>query len=350
MSEKTEPPTEKKLRDARERGEVVKSADLTSAVVFVVALAVLALGGAFFWAHLREMANLPYEHSEDPDFARGLPRFFERLFGGYALLCAPVVLAAFVAGVAGCFIQVRGLLSFDPVLPKLERLNPVEGLKRLFSTRTFISVALMIFKVLLLGSILFFVIRASVGVVVKAPYLSAIDIGNLSVSLLTPIVVWAAVVYFMMGAADYLHQHYEFMKQNRMSIDEVKREYRDMEGDPLIKGKRRALAIELSMNQMMDNVRKANVVVVNPTHIAVALYYEAGKTGLPVVIAKGQDGLAARIRAVAEQANIPVLHNVKLARQLYESTPLNHCIDEEFLEPVAEVLRWVKRLHAERTS
>jgi type III secretion protein U len=259
-----------------------------------------------------------------------------------------MLLAAAFAAALAAFVQVRAVFSIDPVIPKMERLNPVEGLKRVFSTRSVIGVALMIVKVLLLGGIVYAVVRSAVGVAVKAPYLDAMQIRSLIGSMLTPVFAWSAVVYCLMAAIDYLHQHYEFMKQNKMSIDEVRREHKDQEGDPLIKSKRRALYQELSTNRMMDNVRKASVVVVNPTHIAVALYYEMGKTSLPVVVAKGADGLAARIRAVAEAANVPVLHNVKLARELYESIPLDHNIGTEHIDAVVEVLRWVKRLHESR--
>ena len=348
MQEKTEQPTEKKLRDARDRGEVVRSADVVSSAVFVVLLALIGLGGAYFWAHLREVALLPNKLIAAGNISERLPWFFERLLTEFVLLSLPLIVAAcFTAGLAA-FFQVRSVFSIDPVIPKMERLNPIEGLQRIFSTRGVIGVALMIVKVLLLGGIVFFVIRASVGVVVKAPYLDAAQIRTLAGGILTPVFAWSAVVYCLMAAIDYLHQHYEFMKQNKMSIDEVRREYKDQEGDPLIKSKRRALYQELTNNRMMDNVRKASVVVVNPTHIAVALFYEAGKTGLPVVVAKGADGLAARIRAVAEEANVPILRNVKLARDLYESIPLDHNIGSEHVDAVVEVLRWVKRLHESR--
>ncbi len=350
MEEKTEKPTPKKLRDARDRGEVVRSQDVTSSVVFVAVLVLIALGGPYFWLHLQRLAELPKRMLEGGAFEQRLPWFLERLQIEFVMLGLPLIVMAFFAAAFAAFMQVKAVFSLDPILPKMERLNPVEGLKRLFGTRGLIGVLLMVVKTIFLGAIIFVVVRGAAAAVVKAPYLSAIDIRSLAGSILTPVFAWAAVVYFVMSAVDYLHQHYEFTKQNKMSIDEVRREYKDMEGDPLIKSKRRSLFREISMNQMMENVRKASVVVVNPTHIAVALYYERGKTGLPMVVAKGEDALAARIRAAAEAANVPVLHNVKLARQLYESTPLDHYIGDDLIEPVAEVLRWVRRLHESRST
>jgi type III secretion protein U len=348
VEEKTEDPTPKKLQDARDRGEVVRSADVPSSLVYVALIALLALGAPYFWVHINQLAGLPKEMIDGGSFEQRLPWFVERLLIEFILLCLPPVVLAFGVAMLGGFLQVKAVFSLEPITPKMERLNPVEGLKRLFGTRSLVGVLLMVVKCTLLGVIIFLVVRGSAAAVVKAPYLSAMDIRSLAASLLTPVFAWAAVVYLVMAAADYLHQHHEFMKQNRMSIDEVRREYKDMEGDPLIKSKRRELFREISMNRMMDNVRTASVVVVNPTHIAVALYYEKGKTGLPMVVAKGEDALAARIRAAAEAANVPILHNVKLARQLYASTPLDHYIHEDLIEPVAEVLRWVKRLHESR--
>jgi type III secretion protein U len=348
MAEKTEKPTPKRLREARKRGEVVKSKDVGSTLVFIVLVGLLAPAGGYYWRHLSAIANLPQQMLAESAPEERFAWLIEKLFTEFVLLSAPVVGLALAAGVLGGFAQVRALFSTEPIVPKMDRLNPAAGLKRLFSTRNLIDVLLTILKVLLLGVIVYWVVRASIGAAVQGAYLTPLGIQTLGLELLAPIFGWAAVVYCVMAAVDYVHQRYEFMKQMKMSIEELRREHKDMEGDPMIKGKRRGLMRELATSNMLEQVRKASVVVVNPTHIAVALYYETGKTELPVVVAKGEDAMAQRIREIAEQENIPILQNVKLARQLYASTPLDHYIGKDLLQPVAEVLRWVKKLHERR--
>jgi type III secretion protein U len=157
---------------------------------------------------------------------------------------------------------------------------------------------------------------------------------------------WMVTVAFVaMSAFDIWFQRMDYLKRHKMTKDEVRRESREMEGSPEMRGMRRRLHQEVGMGNMLENVRKANVVVVNPTHIAVALYYEAGVTDLPLVVAKGEGHIAQAIRDIAQEEGIPIMRNVKLARGLNDAVQLNAYIPDEFLEPVAEVLRWVRDFH-----
>jgi type III secretion protein U len=227
-------------------------------------------------------------------------------------------------------------------------MDPVQGFKRIFSSRSLIDLIKNLFKIALLGTVVWIVIKNSIDQAVKLPYLPVSGIPILAFELLKDIFIWTAVIYAIMAAVDYVHQKYQFTKENMMDKQEVKREYKDQEGDPLIKGKRQELFRELAFNSMLQRARKASVLIVNPTHIAVAIKYEPGETPLPLVIAKATDDKALLLRKVAEEENIPILRNVKLARELYESTPIDHYVVTELLEPVAEVLKWVKRLHQQK--
>ena len=160
------------------------------------------------------------------------------------------------------------------------------------------------------------------------------------------LMTWTVTIAFIaVTAFDVWFQRMDYLKRNKMTKDEVRRESREMEGNPEVRGMRRRMHHEVNMGNMLENVRKANVVVVNPTHIAVALYYEAGVTDLPLVVAKGEGFIAQAIRDIAEEEGIPIMRNIKLARGLNEAVHLNEYIPDEFLEPVAEVLRWVRDFH-----
>lgn len=345
--EKTEKPTEKRLRDARERGEIPHSKDLTSGIEFLALLLLLIFGGRWLWSHLSYLTELATKIPQD-DFLTHWRWLIGELLREFLILSAvPLLLAVSVTILAGG-LQNSFLFTFHPLIPKWERLNPVEGFKRLFAMRNVIEALKNIAKIILLGFIVWIAVRDSIDAAVKLPYLDPTAIGVMTFELLKTIMIWSAAAYLGMAAVDYAHQKYEYTKQNMMSKDEIKREYKDQEGDPHVKGKRKELFKEMAFNGMLQRARKASVLIVNPTHIAIAIRYEPDVTPLPMVIAKAVDDGAMRLRKIAEEENIPILRNVKLARDLYESTPLDHYVVTELLEPVAEVLKWVKRLHEQR--
>jgi type III secretion protein U len=345
--EKTEKPTEKRLRDAREKGQIAQSPEIPSGATFVALLLLMIFAGSWFWSRLLYLGQLATRPIEG-DFAVYLRWLMVELGREFFLLSTiPLLIALVVAVLAGAF-QSSFMISFHPLIPKFEKMDPVQGFKRIFSSRSLIDLIKNLFKIVLLASVVWIVIKNSIDQAVKLPYLPVTAIPVMAFELLKDIFIWTAVIYIIMAAVDYVHQKYQFTKENMMDKQEVKREYKDQEGDPLIKGKRQELFRELAFNSMLQRARKASVLIVNPTHIAVAIKYEPGETPLPLVIAKATDDKALRLRKIAEEENIPILRNVKLARELYESTPLDHYVATELLEPVAEVLKWVKRLHQQK--
>lgn len=347
-SEKTEEPTPKKLSDARKRGEIARSNDILSAAGFLVQLALFMALGGFFYEQLRQMVVVTLQLAATPWSGNTLARIAEYFFVQLLLLSAPpLILGALAATLVGAFVS-GWLISFHPLIPKFEKLDPAAGFKRMFALRNVIDLIKMLVKAALVTVVLVMVLRDALRPVVYAPRLELEALVIMSRDVLTTIGVWSAVIFIMLAGVDYAHQRYEYIKQNRMSKDEVKREYKDNEGDPLLKQKREEVFREMAFNNTLDNVKRASVVVVNPTHVAVALRYEDGVTPLPLVVAKGVDDQAMRIREVAEKANIPILRNVPLARQLHELCKVNRYVVDELLEPVAEVLRWVKRLHEQK--
>jgi type III secretion protein U len=346
-TEKTEKPTEKRLRDARKKGQIAISPEVSSVAAFIVLLLFMLFAGSWFWARLMyvgELATRPIES----DFSVYLRWLMVELAREFLILSAtPLLIALSVAVLTGAF-QTSFMISFHPLIPKFENIDPINGLKKIFSSRSLIDLVKNLFKIIFLGAVVWVVIKNSLDQAVKLPYLPVSAIPVMAFELLKDIFIWAAVLYFVMAVLDYAHQRYQFTKENMMGKEEVKRENKDQEGDPHIKGKRKELFRELAFNGMLQRARKASVLIVNPTHIAVAIKYEPGETPLPIVIAKATDDKALLLRKIAEEENIPILRNVKLARELYESTSIDQYVVTELLEPVAEVLKWVKRLHEQK--
>jgi type III secretion protein U len=348
--EKTEKPTAKKLRDARERGEIARSPDAISTAAFFSQLLLFWTAGSWIDEHLRRLITGTLELAARPWGPSTLVQAAEFMVWEFLLLSSvPLLLAAVMAAFAGAFLN-GWLVSFQAMTPKFEKLNPAQGIQQLFAMRNLINLIKMLLKVALLGLVTFLVLRSALRPVAFASTLELPHILALATDIIATIALWALLIYAVVAVIDNVHERYEHTKQNKMTKDEVKREYKDAEGDPHIKGQRQEIARDIAFNGMVEQVKSASVVVVNPTHVAVAIRYKEGETPLPLVVAKGEDAAALRIREVAEQADVPILRNVTLARRLNELCPLNQYVIEELLEPVAEVLRWVKRLHEQRKS
>jgi type III secretion protein U len=344
MSEKTEKPTAKKLRDAHKRGEIARSADLTTALTFAAVLGVLWFAATPFASVLQALAELAINA---PSHVRSKTPWLlllqQALMDGARIIVGALLTACAVAILAGA-AQSRGVFSLDPLLPKLEKLNPAQGLQQMVSPKRLLELAKLLVKGVLLAAVLGFVLRGAIVPALRTMRIStsAVEsIGTSAWSLTMQMFWYAAVVYLVLALADVGLQIYNFMQQQRMSKDEVKRERRDQDGDPMIKSQRRRLAREIAQGTGNVPMAKANVVVTNPTHYAVALYYEAGITELPLVIAKGVDEYAQALRKQALRHRVPIVENPPLARRLHAEVALDEYIEEAHFEAVAEVLRFV---------
>lgn len=346
MPEKTQKPTPKKLRDARKRGEVAKSRELTSLGLFVALSAFLWYATAFMGEHVLSVVERAITAPSSTDTGSSWPWLHETQsmlrdmmwaimpFLGLGLGCALLIGAA----------QTRGIFSLEPITPKFERINPGQGLKNIFSTRQLFELGKMVVKTALLLGALVACVAFSLDTMVKMVYAPAADLLRISGIIAAQLMGWAALIYAIGAALDYGHQHHEFMKQQKMSIDELRREYRDTEGDPHIKAHRRATGREMAYSKMSGRVSSSSVVVANPTHVCVALYYAQGETDLPRVVAKGVDALALKIRAEAERGGVPVLEDPALARLLFRKVPLDQYISEDLIDAIAAVIRWAREV------
>jgi flagellar biosynthetic protein FlhB len=349
--EKTEQPTAKRLRDARRKGQVTRSHDLSSAVLLVVSVAVLYLAGGHIagWAGgaMREQLEYAVTYRGPLDQAAALGALFTGI-KAMAFVLAPLFATLLVVAFLANYFQVGSVFSFEPVKPNANKLNPAEGFKQKFlKARPYVELGKTALKLVITGVVVGAALWSARRDIVELTRQPSQLAAAYAVSLIFTIGVRVGVAFLVIGAADYFLQRYFHRRELMMTKHEVKEEYKETEGNPMHKSLRRARHREILMQAMMEAVRRANVVVVNPTHVAVALSYERETMGAPTVVAKGAELMAAQIRKIAEESEVPIMRDVPLARALYE-LELDAEVPEELYESVAVVLRWVYKLAEER--
>jgi len=259
----------------------------------------------------------------------------------------PFIAGAAVVGTVVEFFQVGVVLAPKRLMPKLEHLNPVDGLKKIFSKENFIEVLKSILKTVVLFMIFIVVLKAFAYDYMILPMGSTQAMIATYWQGLRMLLITVIGVFLFIAILDVVYQRHVFIKNMMMSLRDIKQEMKDSEGDPMLKGQRKQLHQEWSQQNSFEAVRQADAVVVNPTHIAVALYYDADETGIPLVVAKGEGYMAQQIREVAEEAGVPILQNIDLARGLYREIQENTYITPDYFEAVAEVLKWAEETREE---
>lgn len=345
LEEKTEAPTPRRRRDAREEGQVARSVELNSALVLISALLMLKFSGPSLVSHLKGVAADCLGQFPQRDLTLGgVHSNLVRLLLETGMALAPLLVGIMVVAFAGSALQVGLVFSGKALQFKAERLNPITGIVRMFSVRSAVELLKSIAKVLIVGYIVFSFLRdrySDIESLVGGDYLASCSIiGGLTWSLL----LRAAMCLFVIAGLDYMFQRSQLEKQLRMTKQEVKEDYKRTEGDPLVKSRIRQKQREISKQRMMLEVPRADVVITNPTHYAVALRYDAEVGPAPVVLAKGRNLIAQRIKEIAAEANVPIVENVQLARALYASVEIGQEIPAELYQAVAEILAYVYRL------
>jgi flagellar biosynthesis protein FlhB len=345
--EKTEQPTPKRLREARKKGQIFKSNDLTQAFLFFTAAAVLMVTGSHVVDSLKSLM-LPFFEPAVLTGNLNETAILSRIgaaFKSLLLLSAPLLGALLVAAIALNFLQVGGLIfSFGTLSPKFSKLNPVEGFRNLFfKGRTYLELAKNLVKLAVIFWIAYSTFRGNVRDAILSARVGLNQTGVLASKIVFELLFKVGGVFVLLGAADFMLQKKMYIKSLMMSKDEVKREYKQDEGDPEIKHKRKHLHQELISQHMVNNVRKANAVVVNPTHYAIALRYDQALMSAPQVTAKGQMLMGQRIIEVAKESHVPIVRNVPLAHKLYEIEE-GFEIPEDLYAAVADVLNFVEEL------
>ena len=338
--EKTEQPTPKKLRDARKKGSVAKSTDLVSACTFTAIVITIGIGHTHFLNRINNIFELLDRGFQIP-LNQTIGFAVTVVFKNMVFIILPILAVTVCTIFISHLLQFGFIFSVETITPQFDKINPVEGFKRLFSIETMLEAIKSIVKVFLLGLIFLFVIKETLSYLVYLPNWGLDEINRVWLLLILKIAFIAALFFLSISFLDVMLQKRLFLRRNKMSKYEVIREYKDTEGNPMIKGRRRSHYQQMLTEQTMQNAKKATVIVTNPTHYAVALYYDHKITGLPLVVTKGEQAHARKIIKIAEKANVPVVRKAPIARSLYDHVQIGDYIPRELMEPVAEIIRWV---------
>jgi flagellar biosynthetic protein FlhB len=344
--EKTEKATPKKRQDSRKKGQVLKSQDVTSAILLLSVFLFLFFAAGFmrdrffvfFHQAFTEYLTLP---KLDEDLAMII---YSDVMIQMAFILLPIMLIAVVAGIAGNLFQFGLLLTAEPLKMDLKKLDPIKGLKRIFSIRAIIELMKSVLKISFIGTVTTLIVMTNIdkvlGLAFKSPWDTLTTIGQLAALM----GITAAFVLLFISILDFMYQKFDYEKNLRMSKQDIKDEYKNSEGDPIIKSRIKQRQREMAMRRMMQEVPDADVVITNPTHYAIALKYKDGDMDAPIVVAKGVDFIAQKIKLIANEHDIVMVENRPLARSLYEDVEIGGRIPEEFFKAIAEILAYVYRI------
>jgi flagellar biosynthetic protein FlhB len=343
--EKTEKATPKKKQEARKKGQVAKSMDLQSSFLLLAAFLFLLVYSKQLGQSLLALFRRGFSDYVLWDLtADSVESLFLQLTVIAFKMTAPVLGLAFVAALLSVLGQVGFLVTTEPLKMDLKKINPIEGAKRIFSMRSVVELLKSIIKIIMIFFVSYFVIKKEIYTILRLGESDVYTFIQTMVSIVMKLGIILSALYVVISVLDYMYQRLDHEKNLRMSKQEVKDEHKKTEGDPLIKHKIKEKQRQFSMNRMIQSVPKADVIITNPTHYAVAIQYDANEMGAPTVIAKGVDYVAQRIKDVGKEHDIVVMENKPLARALYASVEVGEEIPEEMFKAVAEILAYVYRL------
>jgi len=344
-SQQTEEPTQRRLEEAHEHGDIVKSTELQTLILLLggtLAIAMFAQSAAAELIKIfRAFLSTPDQMGTDPGELIALMR---NIMGRLVVILGPILGTLVAFGFASNLVQHRPVLTFERIKPDLGKLSLANGFKRLFGIDGSINLLKGLFKISIVGAAIWTQLWPERGALESVLELTPQGVAGMMAHLLYKVLIATLACMAFIAAADYLLQRYQFLKRNRMSKQEVKEEFRQTEGDPMVKGRIRAIRLERARRRMIAAVPQATVVITNPTHYAVALKYETGKTAAPVCVAKGVDKLALKIREVAKEHKVPIVENPPLARALHASVEVDEMIPPEHYKAVAQVIGYVLKL------
>lgn len=349
--EKTEKATPKKRQEARRKGQVAKSMELPSALILFGVVLLLFGYGSIMRNKIEKMfTSTFYDYIKMDMTMDNVTVLFGQLIFEYFILLAPIFGLALVMAVLASYSQIGFLLTMEPLKMSFSKLDPIKGIANLFKLRALVELLKSILKLSVIGLVVFFTIWNARAELLEMGRWPIIHTFSYTARLILILAVEIAVILLILALFDYMYQKYEYEKNLRMSKDEVKQEYKNTEGDPLIKGKIREKQRRMALQRMMQDVPNADVVITNPTHFAIAIKYDPNKADAPIVLAKGMDYIALKIRQVAEEHGIVRMENKPLARALYDQAEIGQTIPADLFQAVAEVLAYVYKLKGTTVS
>ncbi|MBD8520013.1 flagellar biosynthesis protein FlhB [Lysinibacillus sp. FSL R7-0073] len=344
--EKTEKATPKKRQDARKKGQVIKSQDVTSAIVMLMVFIFLFFFAGSLRDELLAFFRQTFIHNiriETLTIDSVMHLFIETLIQ-MAFIIVPIMAIAVVGALAGNFLQFGFLFTLEPMKFDLKKMDPIKGLKRMFSVKAIVELLKSVLKIGFIGSVTTIIIWTNLPEVLalsfKSPWMTLITVGKL-VGIMG---IAASLVLLCVSILDWMYQKFDYEKNLKMSKQDIKDEYKNSEGDPLIKSKIKQRQREMAMRRMMSEIPSADVVITNPTHYAIALKYDEESMDAPRVIAKGTDFIAQKIKLIAKEHDVIMVENRPLARAMYDQVEIGDPVPEEFFKAVAEILAYVYRI------
>lgn len=340
--EKTERATPKKRQDSKKKGQVSKSQDINTAVNLIAVFAVLSIMSSYMMEQIIGLMKEFFQNKLLENLTEeNLQVMLFEVLKMMGLTLAPVFVTAIVAGVLANVMQIGFMFSTESIQFKLDKLDPIKGAKRIFSLRALVELLKSLLKISIVGFVAFYVLFKRMDEMMVLTQVSVSDALALLIDISLKVGLYAAIALFCIAILDYMYQKYDFEKNIRMSKQDIKDEYKNSEGDPLIKSKIKQKQRQMAMQRMMQEVPNADVVITNPTHFAIALKYDENKSDAPLVVAKGVDFVAQKIKYIAKENEVVMVENRPLARALYDQTEIGQAIPEEFFKAVAEILALV---------
>ena len=356
--EKTEEPTAKRQEDTRKKGQVAKSQELYNAVSLISIFLLMRIYGQRLAADFLNIFRWVYEaliptviRPENGDITvKDMHLLINEIVLRYILMLLPILLVSFVLAFVVNLAQVKWKVSWEPMKPKLSKISPLSGFKRMFSVQKLVELAKAVLKIILVAMVCYSFMRDRIGFILIMQDFSVNSAVALTVDTLTNLGMRIGFVYLILGFADYAYNRWKHHNDIKMTKQEVKDEMKDSEGNPEIKSKIRQKMMQASRQRMMQSVPEADVVITNPTHYAVALKYDAQIASAPIVLAKGQDYMAQKIKELARENDVEIVENKPLARMLYANVEVDGLVPPELYQAVAEVLAFVYNLKKEKAG
>ncbi len=347
--QKTEKPTQKRLEKARKQGQVPQSQELGGALSLIVLVMVTTLMASkmkqWFMEQIREGVSCDTQIFNS---SSSLIEFFNGKIIAFAIVSSPFLLALMVAGIAASVICGGMTFTAHPLKPKGSAISPVKGFKKLFGLDSLVRLLMSILKLIFVAAIVYFYLKTKIETVASIRWAWNDEILTLICQLIFGLCLRVCIGLFIIALADFTYQKWKYIKDLKMTKQEIKEEHKNYEGSPEVKRRIKQLQFNAAMKRMMQQVPTADVVLVNPTHFAVAVKYDSKKMAAPIVVAKGADNMCEKIKEVARAHGVPVVSKPQLARTIYHSVDLDHPIPENLFLAVAEVLAMIYRLRHRR--
>jgi flagellar biosynthetic protein FlhB len=340
--ERTEQATSKRRDESREKGQVARSQEVVSVGILIAGLLFFYFGGSSMILKTMDVMTLGFRQAGSINLTQDSVNqiIINYIFKGFGILF-PLLAAVLIAAILGNVLQFGFMFSSESLQPKFDKISPAKGFKRLFSVRSIAELFKGILKICVIGGVAYIIIRNEFDRLVPLADQSVWGMFSYIGGVCFKILLAMTVVLVFLAALDYAYQRWEFEKSIRMTKQEIKDEYKSTEGDPMIKARIRRIQREMAQKRMMAEVPKADVVITNPTHLAVAIQYNPADMQAPIVVAKGADFIAEKIRDIARENDVPIIENKPLAQVLYKIVKVNRMVPEDLYKAVAEVLAFV---------